>query len=241
MTSQLKIISKEEYLKKNKKPNQEKVWNKISKPWKKYRQNNISAVEKFLKNKKGKVIDIGCGAGRNMIPKRNLEYTGIDFSKEQLIQAKKNIKEKKIKAKLIKTKASNLSKIKNNHFDYGLFVASLHCIENDKERKKALKEFYRILKPNAKALITTWNSDDKRFSHLKNKGDIYISWKENNILYMRYYYLFEKYELKKLIKNVGFKIIKFNKTKKEEKDRFNRKNWIIEIQKNNKSFTKIIL
>ena len=124
MTIPIKIISKEEYLKKNKKPNQEKIWDSISNPWKKYRQKNISAVEKFLKNKKGKVIDIGCGAGRNMIPKKNLEYTGIDFSKEQLTQAKINIKEKKIKAKLIKSKASDLSKIKNNYFDYGLFIAS---------------------------------------------------------------------------------------------------------------------
>lgn len=231
MTTQLKIISKEEYLKKNKKPNQEKVWDRISKPWKKYRATEILAVKNFLKNKKDKVIDIGCGTGRNMIPNPEIKYIGIDFSKEQLTQAKKNIKERKIKAKLIKAKADNLFKIKNNYFDYGLFIASLHCIETNEERINSLKEFYRVLKPNAKALITTWNSEDERFSHIKNKGDIYMSWKENNVLYMRYYYLFEKNELKKLIKNAGFKIIKFNKIKKEEKDRFNKKNWIIEVQK----------
>ena len=227
----IKIISKKEYLKKNRKPNQEKIWDNISKPWKRYRQNNISLVEKFLKNKKGKVIDIGCGTGRNMIPDNYLQYIGIDFSKEQLAQAKKIIKEKKINAKLIKSKASNLSKIKDNYFDYGLFIASLHCIETKEEREKSLKEFYRVLKPKAKALITTWNSEDKRFSHLKNKGDIYMSWKEDNIDYMRYYYLFKKNKLKKLIKNNEFKILKIYKNNEKEKDRFVRKNWIIEIQK----------
>ncbi len=226
-----KITSKKDYLKENKKPNQLKVWNKISKSWKKYRVAEIITVRKFLENKKGKVIDIGCGSGRNMIPNSKIEYTGIDFSKGQLIQARRHIKEKKIKAKLIKEKASNLSKIKNNYFDYGLFVASLHCIESEEERKKSLKELYRVLKPRAKALITTWNSEDKRFSHIKNKGEIYMSWKEDNFYHMRYYYLFKKNELKNLIKDIGFKIINFNNSNEDE--RFNKKNWIIEIQKIN--------
>lgn len=229
MTNEMKIISKEEYLKSNKKPNQEEVWDKISKPWKKYRTAEILTVRKFLENKKGKIIDIGCGAGRNMIPNSKIKYTGIDFSKGQLIQARRHIKEKKINAKLIKTKASNLSKIKDNYFDYGLFIASLHCIESEEERKKSLEELYRVLKPKAKVLITAWNSEDKRFEHIKNKGEIYMSWKEDNIYHMRYYYLFKESELKNLLKKIGFEILKFNNAK--ENERFNKKNWIIEIQK----------
>ena len=51
MTTPLKIITKEEYLKANKKPNQEKIWDNISKPWKRYRVQKIKSVENFLKNK----------------------------------------------------------------------------------------------------------------------------------------------------------------------------------------------
>lgn len=229
MTNQIKIISKEEYLKNNEKPNQQEVWNNISKPWRKYKTSEILTVRKFLENKKGKVIDIGCGSGRNMILNSKIEYTGIDFSEGQLIQAKKHIKENKIKAKLIKTKANDLSKIRNSYFDYGLLVASLHCIESEEERKKSLKELYRVLKPKAKALITVWNSDDERFFHIKNKGEIYMSWKEDNFYHMRYYYLFKENELKNLIKDIGFKIINFNNSNEDE--RFNKKNWIIEIEK----------
>jgi ubiquinone/menaquinone biosynthesis C-methylase UbiE len=231
MTTPIKIISKEEYLKNQKQPNQEQVWDNIAKPWKTYVVKKIPAVEDFLKNKKGKIIDLGCGTGRNMIPNPNIEYTGIDFSTNQLDQAKKYIKENKVNATLFKAKASNLQQIDDNTFSHGLLIATLHCIEKPEERKNALKEFYRILKPEAKGLITTWDSDDKRFSHIKNKGDTYIAWQENNIPYMRYYYLYDKQELIDLLKSVGFKIINFRKRTEDEKIRFHKKNWIIEVQK----------
>jgi len=223
----INIISKSEYLKNNKKPSQEKVWNEISSSWRKYRSKEIISVKSFLKNKKGKIIDIGCGSGRNMFYNENIEYTGIDFSEGQLKEAKTHIKENNIKAKLIKGKAENLSKIRDNYFDHGLFIASLHCIETEINRLKALKEFYRVLKPKAKALITIWNSEDARFNNLKK--EIYMSWKENNLFHMRYYYLFDRKEIKNLIEKTGFKILKFKENKIG--DRFERKNWIIEVMK----------
>ena len=231
MTIPIKIISKKEFLRKYKKPNQEKIWDNIAKPWKKYVVKKIPGVEKFLKNKKGKVIDLGCGSGRNMIPNKNIKYTGIDFSLKQLEKAKEYLKDNQMKAKLIKSEASNLKEIKDNTFDYGLFIAALHCIETPEKRKKSLEELYRVLKPKAKALITVWDSEDKRFSHIKNKGDIYMAWREDNIPHMRYYYLYKKQELKELIKSSRFKIISFHQRKEEDKVRFNKKNWIIQVEK----------
>tara|TARA_B100000315_G_scaffold237427_1_gene254206 strand:- start:405 stop:1094 length:690 start_codon:yes stop_codon:yes gene_type:complete len=229
MTTPLKIITKEEYLKANKKPNQEKIWDNIAKPWKRYVVKKIKSVENFLKNKKGKVIDLGCGTGRNMIENDKITYYGVDFSEGQLEQAKRHIKENHIKAKLIKSKANNLKEIKDNTFDYGLFIAALHCIETKDKRKKSLEEFFRVLKPNSRALISVWNSDDKRFAKVNFHGDIYMSWYEQGIPYMRYYYLYEKEELLDLLKSVGFKIVNFHE--EEYDDRFSKKNWIIEVQK----------
>jgi len=231
MTIPIKIISKKEFLRKYKKPNQEKIWDNIAKPWKKYVVKKIPGVEKFLKNKKGKVIDLGCGSGRNMITNKNIKYTGIDFSLKQLEKAKEYLKDNQMKAKLIKSEVSNLKEIKDNTFDCGLFIAALHCIETPEKRKKSLEELYRVLKPKAKALITVWDSEDKRFSHIKNKGDIYMAWREDNIPHMRYYYLYKKQELKELIKSSRFKIISFHQRKEEDKVRFNKKNWIIEVEK----------
>jgi len=234
MTIPIKIITKEEFLKNNNKPNQEDIWDKISKPWKEYVVKRIPVVEKFLKNKKGKIIDLGCGTGRNMIPNPNVEYTAVDFSKGQLSHLKKHIKTNQLDAKILKSEISNLKKIKDNTFNYGIFIASLHCIETKEKRLQSLSELYRVLKPNGKAIITVWNSEDKRFDQVNHHGDVYMAWNYEDISYMRYYYLFKKQELKDLIKKAGFKILKFSPYEEEAKNnivRFSKKNWIIEIQK----------
>ena len=236
---EFKIVSKREFLKHNKKPNQEKVWNSIAKPWKTYVVKTIPIVEEFLNkantlskdNETAKIVDLGCGTGRNMIPNKNITYYGVDFSENQLKFAEKYVKKNKIKVRFFKSKISKLDKkkFKNENFDYGLFIGSLHCLETGKERFDSLKKFYRILKPNAQALISVWNSEDKRFARVNNHGDIYMSWSENRIPYMRYYYLFKKEELLSLIKSIGFKVLEFYKPR--EHDRFSKKNLIIRVGK----------
>lgn len=228
----IKIISAAEFLKqsKNKKPNQEEVWDEISDLWNEYRKEPFDAVKDFLKNKRGKIIDLGCGSGRNMIKSNDIEYYGVDISSNQLKAAEKHIKNDKINAILIKNSADKLDKqvFKNEMFDYGLFIATLHCIETKKQRENALNEFYRVLKKRAEAIISVWNSEDERFNGLK--GDIYMGWRKNNEEYYRYYYLYDKDELIDLLKSAGFSILDFN-TKLEQTDRFSKKNLIIRIKK----------
>lgn len=175
-----------------------------------------------------KIIDLGCGSGRNMIKDNHLEYYGVDISANQLKAAKINAKEKGIIAEFFKGSADKLDKsvFKNEMFDYGLFIATLHCIKGEKERENALKEFYRVLKKGAEAVITVWNSEDNRFNGLA--GDIYMSWKKNGKEHYRYYYLYDKDELINLLKKVGFKIAMTNE---KETDRFSKKNWIFKISK----------
>jgi len=168
-------------------PNQENIWDKISNPWKKYRIKKLPIVVDFLKNKKGKIIDLGCGTGRNMIKNENVEYYGVDFSVGQLKHAKELIEEDKLNAKLFKSKVDKLPMFENELFDYGLFMATLHCLETKEQRLNSLKEFYRILKSNAEALISVWNGEDNRFN---NKKEVYISWGDERIGYLRYYYLY---------------------------------------------------
>ena len=229
MTIPIKIISKKEYLKRNPEPKQEEVWDSIAIPWGEYRSNQIPIIAEFLRDKKGKIIDLGCGSGRNMIKNDEIEYYGVDFSENQLKQARDYIQKHGINAKLFKSKADELNKedFPDEIFDYGLFIAALHCIEGKKERENALEKFYRVLKPGAEALISIWISEDKRFNGLK--GDIYMSWKKDEVNYMRYYYLYDKQEFLDLLKGVGFKILEIYRTR--EHDRFSKKNWIIRIRK----------
>lgn len=227
MTMPIRIISKEDYLKNNSLPKQEEVWDSISKSWAEYRPRKIPIVEEFLKDKNGKIIDLGCGSGRNMIQNEKVEYYGVDFSQKQIENARRYIEDNKINAKLFKLGADDLSEFSNDMFDYGLFIATLHCIEDKKERENSLKEFYRVLKKGAEALISVWDSSDKRFNGLK--GEVYMSWKDNGKINMRHYYLYDKEELIKSLEKTGFNILEIYNSR--EKDRFSRKNLIIKIKK----------
>ena len=68
---------------------QEKVWDKIVSPWQNFRQKQILESLEFVTGKKGKILDLGCGAGRNFVKSKDLEFYGIDFSKKMLELAKK--------------------------------------------------------------------------------------------------------------------------------------------------------
>jgi len=229
MTIPIKIIKKSEFIKLNKKPNQQIIWDSIAKPWKTYVVKEIPIVKEFLRNKKGKVIDLGCGTGRNMLPNLNITYFAVDFSKGQLTQAEKYIKKNKINAKLFQANSDNLKIFKDKTFDSGLLIATLHCLETKEKKKKALQEFHRVLKPNSEALISIWNSEAKRFKCVIHHGDIYMSWRENNIPYMRYYYLYKKQEFLNLLKSTGFHLIEFYPP--TEHDRFSKKNWTVKVKK----------
>jgi ubiquinone/menaquinone biosynthesis C-methylase UbiE len=227
----IKIIGKSEYEQKFKKPKQEEVWDNIATTWSEYRNKILPFVEDFLKNKKGKIIDLGCGSGRNIIKKENLEYYEVDISSNQLALSMQRAKELGVNAKFFKSSADKLDKnvFKDNMFDYGLFIATLHCIDDEEKRKNALKEFYRVLKKGAEGIITIWNSEDSRFRDVENHGDIYMSWKVDGKEHMRYYYLYYKEEFIDLLKSVGFEIIEFYE--KDDKDRFSKKNWIVRVRK----------
>lgn len=244
MTNEIKIISSEEYLKTHDKmQDQEKVWDKISDLWNEYRKKPFDAIVDFLrtaisdssesvksKNAKDKirVIDIGCGNGRNMIANENLEYYGVDFSENQIKAAENFTKDLGINAKLFKMNAFDLDKkvFKNEMFDYGLCIAVLHCVDDKKKRLNTLNELYRVLKKHGEALITVWNSEDNRFRGMK--GDIFMSWRKDGKDHYRYYYLYDKKEFLDLLESVGFKIIKINDI---ETDRFSKKNWIVLVKK----------
>ena len=190
--------------------NQQKVWNSIAKLWKKFRVKSIKEVQEFLKNKKGNILDLGCGAGRNFVKNKGIIY-GIDFSKEMLKYAKESAEKNNVKVKLKRAKATKIP-FKDNFFDSAIYISVLHCIPSEKDREKSLKGLLRVLKPNAEALITVWSKNHvKLINHPK---DSTIVWKTKTKKIHRYYYLYEKKELLELLENVKFKIISIKEDNK---------------------------
>ncbi|MFA6022610.1 MAG: class I SAM-dependent methyltransferase [Candidatus Pacearchaeota archaeon] len=189
---------------------QEEVWDEIAPYWDEYKKKPFGKeddkpklVEDFITADDKKVLDLGCGSGRNFYKIKGVIY-GVDFSAEMLKLAEKNAKKQGIKAVFNKAKTSKLP-FEDNFFDKALFIATLHCVEGEKERKKSIQELYRVLKPRGKALITVWNKQSKRWKN-KPKEKI-VSWNAGGKKVMRYYYLYDFDELKKLLESVGFKVI----------------------------------
>jgi len=183
--------------------NQEQVWNSLAESWSNFRQ---KIYEKELYNlnwKKGKLLDVGCGNCRNLLPFKNLELYGIDFSSKMLEQAKKFTKKHNLK---VNFKKNNMKKLnfKDNYFNYCLSLASLHHIKKE-DANKSLKEIYRVLKKKGQCYITVWNKYPK-FSF--RKKETYFTWKQKDKVYHRYYYLYNHFEFKKLLLKNNFKIIK---------------------------------
>jgi 2-polyprenyl-3-methyl-5-hydroxy-6-metoxy-1,4-benzoquinol methylase len=96
--------------------------------------------------KKGKCLDVGCGAGSETIFLAGCGYdvTGIDFSKEALEIAKKRARSKKVKVNWIYSSVLDTG-LKPHTIDFINDRGCFHLIEN-KNRKKYAMEMYKLLK-----------------------------------------------------------------------------------------------
>ncbi len=181
--------------------NQKQIWDNIAEEWFEFRAEPMECTLKFLKDKKGKVLDLGSGAGRHLVKIKNGKMYLVDFSEEMIKLAKKKSEKEKIKAEFFVSQITKLD-FENDFFDSAICISSLHCVEGKENREKVVEELYRVLKPNAKAEIGVWNKNSKRF---KNSGkEKYVKWRDKG---ERYYYLFDEKEIHDLFERCGFKII----------------------------------
>jgi ubiquinone/menaquinone biosynthesis C-methylase UbiE len=181
---------------------QKTVWNKIARKWDEMRKTPFEQDLDFIKKQEGKMLDLGCGSGRNFYKKEGLEIYATDFSQKMLDFSK----ETGI-AKEIKLMEKESIPYENEFFDSAVCIAVLHCVESEKQRKKLIKELYRVLKNNTKALVTVWGKNQER---IKNKPkETFVPWTVGDKKYDRYTYIYDKEELESQLKEAGFKIEKF--------------------------------
>ena len=181
--------------------NQKQIWNKIAPEWHEYKTKPAENTIKFLKSQSGKILDLGSGSGRNLTNIKDGKMYLIDFSKEMINLAKKRAKSKKIPAEFYVSEITRLP-FKDSFFDSAICICALHCIEGKENRKKTVHELFRVLKPNAQALIGVWNINSKRFKNAPKEK--LIGWRDKG---KRYYYLYNEKEVHDLFKKTGFQII----------------------------------
>lgn len=139
--------------------NQEKIWDSI------YEQDKLkwkreSRLPKIMKDKA--VLEIGAGNGKTIkaiLAQKPNNLTAIDISQEAINILKNKFKYKNFLAK----KASALKlPFKDNYFD---IVVSYFIFNNllSKDRKKAISEIYRVLKPSGLVAFADFAEGDYRF------------------------------------------------------------------------------
>ncbi len=173
-----------------------------------------------------KILDLGCGNGRlfEIFKNIDVDYIGVDAS-EKLIEI---AKQKYPKLKFQTADALNLP-FPNQYFDKVFSIRVFHHFPSKEFRAQFLQEVKRVLKPKGILILTVWNAQgckDKTnlFRVFKNSllkivgmskldfGDAMIPWGKQA---SRYYHFFTKNELRKLVKENGFKIKKIWTTSRE--------------------------
>lgn len=115
-------------------------------------------IKKYFK-KRGKILDIGCGAGREAfcLAKMGFEVNGIDIIHEMIKSARKNAKELGISVNFSVGDACNLDFV-DNFFSYAVALSYvIQYIPKRENRIECLKEAKRVLNPGGILIFSTGN------------------------------------------------------------------------------------
>jgi len=170
----------------------ENVYDKIAIHFNNTRHRIWGSVKKFMTalEPHSKVLEIGCGNGKNMLYRNDLNIVGCDISQAQVdICLKKGLQVVK----------SNMTSLPFTElFDNIICIATYHHLDNDDDRKKALYELYRVLKTGGKVLLTVWAMEqDEESSFRFHNSDEMVPWKsrDDGITYERYYHIYKEGQL----------------------------------------------
>ncbi len=168
--------------------------------------------------KDARVLDLGCGNGRNSIhlAKQGMDVIGIDFSRALIKIARNKLEWKNIlnRTGLLQGDIPSLP-LKSDCFDAVLYIATLHHLPTPHERLKSLFEVKRCLKTGGKALVSAWAQEQDKFKDVLKEsegsgekgfeyGDIFLPWKmKDGRVFQRYYHLFSRDEFEDLIEKSG--------------------------------------
>lgn len=174
----------------------------------------------FLKDKvkpPAKVVDIGCGKGRNSVylAKQGFEVYGLDYIQEAICVTQKLADKNEVahKIHLYKATIDEPWSFSDNFFDIALDCFSSIDIESKEGREKYKQEMFRTLKPGGYVLVAVVSIEDEWESELikTSPGSEKNStlWPQNNKFQKDY----DEGELKEFYQE--FKIVEMKKVEKK--------------------------
>ncbi len=185
------------------------IFNQIAPGWYGYRHWSIFRPElEALAERwqRGRLLNLGCAHGPDFLPFREaFELYGLDFSLKMLEFARKYEAKFNLDINLLLSDITYLP-FTDQTFDWVIAVATYHHVKGSQNRKLALGELRRVLKPGGEAFIAVWNRWQRRF-WFKPK-EVIVPWRTGDKEMGRYYYLFSYSELENLVRQVGFEVLR---------------------------------
>jgi ubiquinone/menaquinone biosynthesis C-methylase UbiE len=122
-------------------------------------QYDLRFAERFL-TPPGKLIDLGCGTGRLLLPFAQLGYSvvGVDLSEEMLRVAAEKFRAAGLAVPLIRANLVELDGFRDEVFDYAVCLFStLGMIIGAEYRRQMLAHVHRLLKPDGRFVLHVHN------------------------------------------------------------------------------------
>lgn len=114
----------------------------------------INIIRK-IKLDKGSLLDMGCGTGQ-LLERVYFEFgnkfllSGVDYSKNMLKQAERDLKRKGIRVRLVNTDVSNIKESIFGEFD---IITCTHSLPYYKDQEKALSDMADLLKERGYIIV----------------------------------------------------------------------------------------
>ena len=205
---------------------------KIAREWDRLREKPWPDLKDFLEQRQylnlftnGYLLDLGCGNGRHtlMFSAKASQIVGVDFSSSilKIANEKRNL-EGINNVSFVMADSTSLP-FRNNTFSCIFILATLHNIPMQENRLNTVQQIKKILVDGGSCLITVWRRWQKRFfwhflkqtfyqlvtlKSFREFGDIFIPWKtQTDEVVQRFYHLFSRREIKKLIRKVDLKVM----------------------------------
>lgn len=124
------------------------------------------------KTKKGRILDLGCGGGRNAVvsAKQGYKVVAVDYVEKSIDIAQELAKKNNVE-KQISFYCRDITKLKKNEFGKFDYIILQEVIEHIKDYQSVIDFSYESLNKNGKILITTphdpgqWNKLDEYARH----------------------------------------------------------------------------
>ncbi len=142
------------------------------------------------------VADIGCGNGKNMLFRKDLEYIASDITPNLLdIAVEKSGKDGVLASGV-------LLPFRNQTFDSVISIAVVHHLFTKELRKQFISELVRICSIGGEILFTVWMEDQPKKSKwisLETPGDYHIPWTTpDGKTLQRFYHFFTELEVREI-------------------------------------------